>query len=306
MTRGSWREAFRRARSDWPGKLAAVLAAGVIWWVASNDAGVTVQRSLLVPLEVTGAETDEVAVGVPARVEVVVSGPSDRMARLEADDVDALLDVADVDGEFARQIDARVPTSLRLVGVVPAEVIGRLEAVRSRELPVQVALALDGADGAVEELTVEPARATVAARGAVLAQVARIVASRIDLGGGASDVVLVPVDADGAPVIEARVVPERARVTVRLAPRSVVAERPLILDDPDAPGVSVESFRPSVLELVGPAERLAAIAQVVGRVPDATGSLPTGRYDLPVLVRLPPDVAARGGATATVVVLPSP
>lgn len=302
MTGPNWREAWRRVRTDWPGKLAAVLVAGVLWWVAGNDAGVTVQRSLLVPLQVAGAEADEVAVGVPARIEVVVSGPSDRMSRLDAEDVDAVLDLADVDGEFAREIDARVPTSLRLVGVVPAEVIGRLEAVRSRELPVEVALALDETDGAVESLTIEPARATVEARDPVLAQVERIVASRIGLDGGASDVVLVPVDAAGAPVPEARVVPQRARVTVTLAPRLAVVERPLFVAEPDMPGVTVESVRPDVLELVGPPDRLAAIDRVTGRVPDATRSLPSGRYDLPVRVSLPPDVAPREGATATVVV----
>ena len=306
MTRADWRAAWRRVREDWRGKVAAVLAAGVLWWIASSDPGTTTQRSLLVPLEVTGAAVDEVAVGVPGRVEVVITGPSDRMDRLDADDVDAVLDLADVDGEFARDVDARVPQTLRVVRVVPAEVIGRLEAVRSAELAIRPLAALPDDGRVTGALEVRPARATVEARDPVLAQVAEVIAPLSAPVDGEREVVLVPLDADGVPVPEARVVPATALVEVRLDVASTIVTRPVAAVPPDG-GVEIEAIRPDALELVGPPEVLAALSVVTARVPDATSALPPGRYDLPVRLELPDDVAARATVVATVrVVSPAP
>jgi hypothetical protein len=305
VSRADWRAAWRRVREDWRGKVAAVLAAGVLWWIASGDPGTTSQRSLLVPLEVTGAAVDEVAVGVPGRVEVIIAGPSDRMDRLDADDVDAVLDLADVDGEFARDVDARVPQTLRVVRVVPAEVIGRLEAVRSAEMEIRPLAALPEDGRVAVALDVRPARATVEARDPVLAQVAQLVAPLSSPVDGAREVVLVPVDADGVPVPEARVVPATATVEARLDAAWATVTRPVAaLATVDL--VTVEALRPAELELVGPPDALDALPVVTARVPDATSALPPGRYDLPVRLELPAGVAARATVVATVRVAPTP
>lgn len=306
MTIPRLRAVLLRLRRDWPGKVGAVVVACVLWFVATSDPESTSQRSLLVPLAVTGAEANEVAVGVPSRVEVVVSGPSDRMSGLEADDVDAFLDLTDVDGEFAQSIEARVPSSLRLVGVVPNEVIGRLEAVRSRELPIQVTVASAREEQTVASLRVEPERATVEARDLVLAQVDAVVAARLAVDESVQSVVLVAIDSDGVPIPEARVVPPRATVELTLERRHAVAVRPVVVAAPSSERITIESVVPAVVELVGPPSRLVEIETVSGRVPDATSSLPNGRYDLPVRLDVPPDVASRDQVIATVRIRSNP
>lgn len=301
MSWGSgWWRAWRSLRRDWPAKVGAVAAALIVWWVASSDPASTAQRSLLVPLEVVGAAADEVAVGVPARVEVVISGPGDRMDRLRADDVDAVLDLEGVDGEFARDVEARVPTALRLIRVVPGEVIGRLEAVRALQFEVVPYLA-PLAEGIVpSSVSIEPATVTVEARDPVLEIVDAVLAPFDGGVDGASRAVLVPVDADGRPVAEARVVPETARVTVETTAIRQRAVRPIALAPPDDPRLAVEAVTPSQLALVGPADLLADIDAVAAEVPDATASLPVGRYDLPVRLALPDGVAAEDGVVATI------
>ena len=274
-----------------------MVAALVVWWVASSDPATTAQRSLLVPLEVVGAAVDEVAVGVPARVEVVISGPGERMDRLRADDVEAVLDLEGIDGEFARDVEARVPGALRLVRVVPGEVIGRLEAVRSRQCEVVPYLAPLAGGVASSSVRVDPATVTVEARDPVLEDVAAVLAP---VDAGASRAVLVPVDADGRPVVEARVVPDTAGVTVETTPILERVVRPIALASPDDPRLSVDAVTPTQVALVGPAELLAEIGAVAARVPDATASLPVGRYDLPVRLSLPDGVAAEGAVVATI------
>jgi YbbR domain-containing protein len=300
---GGWRAVRRALRRDWPGKVGAVLAALVLWWIASSDPGVTVQRSLLVPLTVGGAEVDEVAVGVPARVEVVISGPADRMERLRADDVEAVLDLEGIDGEFAREVEARVPQTLRVLRVVPAEVIGRLEAVRSGRFEVVPHLAPLPDDRVATAVTVDPAAVTVEARDPVLAQVAAVRAPARVGADGEGEAVLVPVDADGRPVAEARVVPERAALRVATEPRLARAALPVRIEAPDDPRLRVEEVAPREVVLVGPAGRIEPLAAVTGEVPDATAALPPGRYDLPVRLALPDEVAAAPPVRVTVRVL---
>ena len=296
----SWARAWRSVRRDWPGKLGAIAAALVLWWVASSDPGATAQRSLLVPLEVVGAEADEVPVGVPARVEVVISGPADRMDRLRADDVDAEIDLTGVDGEFARDVEARVPTALRLIRVVPAQVIGRLEAVRAATFEIVPLIAPLGDERVAIAVRTDPASATVEARDPILNQVASVLA--LARPGEASSVAveLVAVDAEGRPVPEARVVPPTARVTFDAEPRRHRVVRPVAIASPAAATVSIETVAPTQIGVIGPAEALAELPVVRGSVPDATSSLPPGRYDLPARLELPPDVSPVDEVVVTV------
>ena len=295
-----WARAWRSLRRDWPGKLGAIAAALVLWWVASSDPGTTAQRSLLVPLEVVGAEADEVPVGVPARVEVVISGPADRMDRLRADDVDADIDLTGVDGEFAREVEARVPTALRLIRVVPAQVIGRLEAVRSATFEIVPLIAPLGEERVASSVRSDPASATVEARDPILSQVASVLAPSRPRDASSVVVELVAVDAAGRPVPEARVVPPNARVTFDAEPRRLRVVRPVAIASPDDASVSIEAVAPTQIGVIGPAEALGDLPVVRGSVPDATSSLPPGRYDLPARLELPTGVSPVGDVVVTV------
>lgn len=295
-----WRRVLRRARRDWPGKIAAVLAALVVWWVASGEPVATTQRSLLVPLEVVGAGEDEVPVGVPQRVEVVITGPSDRMDRLRAADVDAFLELGDVDGEFSRAIDARVPQSLRVTRVVPAEVIGRLEAVRRAEFSVAPRIAPTSDGRVLASVSVEPETVAVEARDPVLAMVAAVIAPVPPDAADQTTAVLVPIDEAGQPVAEARVVPGTVRVDMVREPRLSRVVRPVATTAGEDPRTAIEAVLPTQVTLVGPPELLTDLPAVPGSVPDVTASLPPGRYDLPLRLDLPDGVAAVESVVATV------
>jgi len=309
-SRRAWRLAWLRLRSDWPAKMAAVVAALVLWWVASNTTGLTAQRSLLVDLEVVGMDVDEVAVGVPLRVEVVVTGPSERMSRLSADDVDATLDVTDVDGAFERAIEARVPQTLRVVGVVPAEVIGRIEAVRGAEFAVEATLRGQPVGLQVNVRSVEPSIAVVEARDPILAEVASVMAvvdgstlnEEGEAGAGVERVApLVAVDADGRPVAEVRVVPSESRVTFDV--ETVRAARTLDVRLASPPnGVVVGRLEPTRVTLLGPPADLDAIDVVTASVPEETRLLPPGEYAVSLDVAVPPGIAVLEPVNATVTV----
>ncbi|MEX2501368.1 MAG: CdaR family protein [Trueperaceae bacterium] len=297
------RIAARRLLRGWPIKVGAIAAALLLWWVAATDPGQTTQRSLLVPLVVEGVAEDEVAVGVPARIEVVVTGPSGRMDRLRADDIDVVLDLSDAGGEFARRVEARVPTALRVERVVPAEVIGRLEAVRSGRFPVAAYLRDAGDARPVTGVALDPATVTVHARDPVLAQVAAVMAPVESAGatGAAAQATVIAVDGSGRPVGEVRIVPERVQVTVaRGAPAAESTARVETVAISD--GGTIEAIAPEQVRLVGPPAALATVSTATGVVAVPTEALRPGRYDLPVRLVLPDGVASRDPVVATVLV----
>lgn len=302
----AWRGVLLRVRRDWPGKLGAILAALLVWWVASSEPVATTQRSLLVPLAVSGAEEDEVAVGVPTRVEVVITGPSQRMERLRASDVDAFLELSDVDGGFERGIETRVPQGLQVTRVVPSEVIGRLEAVRTASFPVDARVA-PAADGRIlTGIALDPENVTVEARDPVLELVAAVIAPVPPDAGAESRAVLVAIDAEGRPVPEARVVPETVRVDLDLEARRSNVVRPVSLATLEDPAATVEALLPAQVNLVGPPDVLSDLPAVPGSVPDVTSALAAGRYDLPVRLSLPEGVAVLEPVVATVRVAERP
>lgn len=292
--------AWRSLRRDWPGKLGAVAAALVLWWVASSDPGTTAQRSLLVPLEVVGAQADEVPVGVPARVEVVIAGPADRMDRLRADEVDAAIDLTGVDGEFSRDVEARVPNALRLIRVVPAEVLGRVEAVRSATFEIEPLIAPLAGERVATSVRIDPPTAVVEARDPILSQVASVFAPARPGDASTALAELVAVDVQGRPVPEARVVPEAAVVAFDVEPRRVRFVRPVAIASTGDASVSIEAVTPPQVGLIGPADVLDDLRVVQGSVPDATSSLPPGRYDLPARLELPSDVSREADVVVTV------
>ncbi|MDZ7800647.1 MAG: CdaR family protein [Trueperaceae bacterium] len=300
----TWRRILRRLRRDWPGKLAAIAAALVLWWVASTNPDTTAQRSLLVPLQVTGAAEDEVTVGVPARVEVVVTGGSERMERLSARDIEAVLDLSGASGEFSRRIEARAPTALRVERVVPDEVIGRLEAMRRAEFLVRPRVEPAPAGEVFATVHVTPERAVVEARDPVLADVDGVVAWRPGDAPTGGEAVLLAVDAGGRPVAETHVVPEVATLEVVREPRWARSLVAVSVTPPSDPRVRIEGVTPGEVELIGPVGAADEVETVDGRVPDATAMLPPGRYDLPVRLALPDGVVAAGSVTAQVRVSP--
>jgi len=289
-----------------PAKVAALLAAIVLWWFASNEPGTTTQRSLLVPLAVTGADANEVAVGVPTRVEVVISGPTERMERLRATDVDVELDLSDVDGEFAREIEARAPQALRVVRIVPAEVIGRLEAVRTATWQVAPLTPPDGTMRTVE-ISVEPAVVDVVARDPVMNRIARVVVPVTQTTNGLFEgpVVPLPIDEEGRAIEEVRTIPDI--VTVRVSSTSATTSKavPVVLRTTDPPaGIDVLGFEPARATIVGSVSNLQGIDEIVVSLPTFARSLAPGRYAVPAVVDVADGVATLAQIDLRIVVAP--
>jgi len=299
----------RRLVDHWPRKLGALAAALFVWLIVATDATTTAQRSLLVPLVVEGLDADRLAVGLPERVEVTVSGASSRIDRLRPESFDAVLDLTDVVGEFQVEVSIAPPQGIVLERVAPSEVIGALESVAVAEVPVRVTVA--GALGPDERLaaTASPNTAQVRGRAAIVERVVAVVvpvAAEDARTALATTVAPYAVDATGRPVLDVTVAPDRVAVTIAVEPVRVERRVPLAVVAPTAAGWSgLQDAPPNVL-VTGPATTLDALAVV-----EAVVQLPTeipagGRYTRPLTLALPAGVFALEAPTASVAYAPIP
>ena len=330
MKRGA-RRGLGRVLEHWPQKLAALGLAVLFWFFVSNDETVITQRSLLVPLTTLGVSANQVAVGVPERVEVTVSGPGPRVDALRGENLDAVLDLRGAENAFERSVNVFPPQGLTLVRANPSEVIGFVETRGSKSVPVRVAYVTGVADAAAggvtggaapanilvtprttpEEVIVRGRSGTLEEVTAALAIVNGRVNGRVDGevdgtgadGAGENSVTVEPyaVDASGLPV--EGVVLEPAQVSVTLSREPVLHTRTVALTFtlPDTSPLSVEESALSQTEvtLAGPRELLAPLTQITATVEPATLPEAPGGYTLPLRLELPEGVSALEPPTVT-------
>lgn len=292
-----------RITRHWRPKLASLVAAVLVWLFATSSNVTTTQRNLTVPLVVEGVGEDQVAVGLPTMVEVAVSGPGPRVDRLRPDMLLATLDLTDAAGSFEREITVQPPPEIRVLEVVPADVIGFLESVTTRQLPVTVTLSGALPEDRLIAAQASPSVATLTGRGQVLDLVSSVLAVTTAAGGQAP---LVALDAAGAPVAEVTIFP--ATVSVAIEAREALVTRTVAIEltPVAAANLSSTSLSSETVEVVGASAVLAALESVTGSVEAPTGVVAPGRYTLPVRLELPAGVAALGSPTATLVYVDSP
>lgn len=281
---------------NWPNKLAAVLIAFVVWLLVTSNNTTTTQNSMFVPLTVEGVDENQVAVGLPTRVAVSVSGPSSRIDRLTPEMLRATLDLTEVEGAFEQPITVQTPQDVAVLTVDPAQVIGFLESVVTRSVPVQVALTGALPTDATVAAVAAPPAVTLTGRSQVLDSVQRVVVTAPAIGGGAGTPVAL--DAQGNPVDEISFVPPT--VIIAVTTRAVLETRTVAIDfvEPQVPGMVSATLSSLSVEVAGPRQAIDALATITATVEPPTGAVDPGRYTLPVRLALPDGVVALTTPTA--------
>ncbi len=286
--------------TNWPQKLGSLLIAALIWWfVAVNESPQTLV-SITVPIEVEGLREDSVATGLPSSVVVSVQGPSMLIDRVQRDSVVAILDLAGLSGEFEQRITVLIPQGVELLGVSPADVIGSIEPLASREVTALAVLYLEAEQDVTFHAEIEPASATVSGLASTVSQVASVIVP-VTSREGESTVRAWAADAAGLPVQGAAVSPESFGVTVTQVPVLGSKTVPVMLLPPVAPGFSVTArLDAAEVTLVGPPSSLGTMDSVVADVNMDSLTLETGIHVVPVSLTLPEDTVSVRPLSATI------
>ncbi len=258
---------------DWPAWLLSLLAALAVWYSLRERAPV-VERALSTPLQVVGLGQG-VAEGVPKEVFLRVRGPAPLVEGRNLP-VSAYLDLSGVEGPFSREVQVAVPQGVEVLEVRPARVEGRVEALLTRTLPVEVY-----APGAW--VRTEPDR--VEAKGPRSRVEVAVSALGIDLGTG--EVALTAFGPEG-PLPGVEVSPSRVKVVAR---ERALFRKEVALALKPPPGLKVLDYTPKTLEVVGPREALEGLEAVEAR---PQGGFRPGEVVGPWILDLPEGVRPLG------------
>ena len=294
---------LKRLTYQWPLKLAALLLAALAWYFVNLNNITVTQRSFTVPVRVEGVAENAVPSDVPETVEVAVSGPSVRVARLEADRFDATLNLTNVSGDYQRPIEVLVPQGIDLLSSSPAEAIGTVEAIGNKQVPVEVAMAGEAED-ALFTPEFSPLEVAVRGRTSVLERVARVVGTAEPISGEQT-IPLYTLDEQGRPVTDTMLTLEPNNVTVVMQETPILRTKtvPLNVLQPDTSPLLLSTFTPSqdTLNVAGSRAALAELNEVSGSVELDTPGLQAGEYTLVIAPQLPENVAALETVTAEMV-----
>lgn len=290
---------------QWPRKLAALAIATLVWMFVSTSDTTVAQRSLLVPITVEGIAPDLVPIGVPEVAEVTVSGTSQRLDRLRPESIEAVLDLSGLSGDFAAPVAVAPPQGVVLERVAPAEVLGILERVATREVPVTV-IYLGEVPADVRVLaSSDPSTVRVRGRGARLERVTQVLVA-VEPSAEATSAAPFPADASGRPVDEVTVEPATVDVVVERLPVLAEGEVPLRLLPVVIGGVTDVVASHQRVRVVAPPSRLASLDELVAAAVLPTERPAAGRYTLAVNVAVPSGVRLLDEVTVDVTYVDTP
>ena len=289
---------------NWPQKLGALLAAALVWWFATVGDSPQTQATRVVRLQVQGLPANSVATGVPDTAALTIRGPSVLIDRLQSQGLSAVIDLRGQTGTFQEPINVLIPRGVELLSVTPGDVIGTVETLSERAVPVEVVtIGMQPAD--LHTVTVsDPEHVTVKGLTADLDRVTRVIAP-VRSSPGERTATGFAADLDGQPVGGVSLAPSEVQVTVREIPLLGQAAVRLELVPPAVPGFNVTArLDDDEITLTGPPSALEGLGSVRAET-DVSGIDPdAGTQTVAVLPELPDDVFTGDRPTATVRLIP--
>lgn len=272
-------------------KLGALLLATVFWVFVRTDETVVSQRTLRAPLNVEGLTRAQTVTGVPERVEVRLSGSPRRIAALNPEGVDAVLDLRGVAGEFEEIVRVFPPQGISFVSVNPSEILGTVERLAETRVPVRAVTLGTGPGDTLTQVRVSPGEVVVSGAETQVARTTQALVP-VDLSAPAEQGTAYAADGQGTPV--AGVSLKTRTINLELTRRPVLATRrvPLVLGPVDFSGAEVvAALTQNTVAVVGPSEVLGRLERVTATLPE-TPALRPGQYTLDVALALPEGVSA--------------
>jgi YbbR domain-containing protein len=297
-------------------RVLSLAVAVALWYMVAADRNPQAERAVAVELGGRGLPAGLVMVSAPPRVEVRVRGPRSAVAELNAEAVEAYVELGQVTepGEYRLPVRVRLPQGLRLVGLRPEEVLISVDAVARRQLPVEVVLQGTPAPGAVlGQPTVQPTRVAVQGPRSLVQQVQRAWVA-VDVTGLRTSLTqslrVRLEDQNGAELQGVVAQPQNVQVSLPVGEGQLSRTVPVVptVTGRPRPGFSVALLEasPSVVTARGPQDAVLNLSVLLTEPVDV--STLEGEVRRTVRLRLPPRVRVDGGPTVSVrvVVLPTP
>lgn len=272
---------YQLLRKDVAFKGLAVLLAILLWLYVVNSKNPPMEKTLMVPVAVLNLQDRLVLRNQPGEVEVRVKGPSSVINSLTSDDVKASVNMAAAEqGTGDYPVDVKLPTGVELVFKKPVSYLLTVDALETKQLPIQVITKGKVAQGYSSfEPVLIPSMVVVRGSAEVLKKIDTAVVT-VDLNQATQNIDLnTPVSLlsrDGNPIPDDyEVSPKEVQVLVPITKPDntiTVAIKPQIVGSPkEGYQVSGVTIDPETVKISGPYEILSRINHVATAPLDITG-----------------------------------
>ncbi|MEZ4629963.1 MAG: CdaR family protein [Deinococcales bacterium] len=303
--KGLFQNLWQRLSYNWNAKLGSALLAILLWSMISSSQSLTTQRALTVNLNVLepqGLAVKTITTGVPETVEVLVSGPSNRINSLKAEQFDAFLDLRDSRGEFKETVYVIPPQGINLQRIMPRDIIGKITLVERSVLPVHVSfLELDvseESDDVLHHAAVSPKSLQAEGPASDISQAVAAVAY-IDLNKAESKARVYALNQQGIILPNVQLTPSEVDISLNQTPIYMIKTIPLIMPRLTLPNLDAEvSLSQTSVQVLGKNSILSRIKTL----PVALPNLPqeAGSYELKLNISLPEGAELREEVYATI------
>jgi len=283
--------AWRRTLHNFPQKLLALIAAVLLWFVATADQRERIERIFPVDLRVyddtltTPQSSRRSVTGVPKQVRVTLSGPRNRLLTLSGEEIEASITVTNLgEGAFNEPIRVRGPEGVQVVRFTPSVVSGFIDTEVTRTVSVNLTVSTPP-ERAIPTYDVTPGSVLVTGAQRSVEAVGSLITVPVTLPRGATaEARVIALDSAGRPVTDVRMTP--SSVTVQRTDRGDLPIKTLTVRLPDTPKdleiVTAEIDPPRVRVIADPTTLANLGSTVVARVP-----LREGRYSASANLALP-------------------
>ncbi len=307
---------IRLLQHNWKYKLLAIMVSLILWVHVNSERNPQSTRTFAVPVKPVGVSASHIAELDTPRVSITVAGLKTSVDAIAKEDIEAWVDVrklrltSDVT-EAELKVEKRLPRAVAGnldVSVSPAKVNVRVEAVREKRLPVEVAFTSDPPAGySYGTPVLTPGYVAVRGTATALSKVKHVLLTlEGDTAGSATEdyYQVFPLNATGDPVAGVTVRPDKVKARLEMvevpAAKTVIVS-PVLTGLPKFPArVTKYTVTPSYVTLRGKSSRLEGISVVSTDTIDISGVEATTTYD--AALRIPSGVRASGPRTVKVTV----
>lgn len=291
-----------RLKHNWLPKLLSLVVAYSFWYVTTEERRTNVEKGFDIPITVQDSTGGKVRRAVdnlrPSSVRVILKGKPQRLKNLQAKSIEAVVDVTNVpEGSFTREVTVIPPADTTVLRMTPSKAQGFVDTELSRVLPVTASLTAMGGKTLFRTITT-PSSVNVNGPRRSVQTIRKIVTSPVALEAGREiEVPLLAIDEQGQAVAGIKIRP--SSVTLRRIDRGELPIKSLkvVLLDPPSNLVVKSEIYPLEVRVLGPANVLADMQEVVGRV-----DYRPGNYSETVRLKLPRDTYALDTITAELAV----